>query len=913
MSRTPSPTPASTYRLQVTSEFTLFDAARTVPYLADLGVDWVYLSPILESDSEHGYDTVDFATVSAARGGRAGLEAVSQAAHARGMGVLVDIVPNHMGVGNPARNSYWWDVLKNGQDSQHAPLFDIDWAAGQGKVILPELGAARDLAELRIGELDGEPVFELYEQQWPVDPSSWPGDGDGEGTTAARIGGENTNLPSPQDLLAVQNYSLVPWQAEDFDLNYRRFFTIRSLAGVRVEDPQVFERTHQEIASWFADGLVDGLRIDHIDGLADPQEYLERLEALTGGAYVVVEKILETDPRGENEELPDDWKTAGTTGYEIIAAIEGALTHYDGFFQLEALRQHLASGGELTDPADLRLAAQGKELRRHPTVVSGILTQLENEAKSFFASGALGSEMQRLARELRAAWAHLPADVQAAIGEDPSASKDVDQLAEVFAVLCSALPEYRVYRPTPSDHAYFARDFALTPDSDDEPLSAAGRLIKHAISRVRSTARSAVASPGLLAYIGLLLTTDDHPLATRFAQTTGAVMAKGVEDTAFYRYATLTALNEVGGSPANPHSPSAMLAELRRRAQRSVHALSSLTTHDTKRGEDTRARILTLAEVPQDFADFLATVRREVPLAFESEAPELTVGGRALGVNASVQAGRTPTVDRSFEILAWQAVLGAWPVSPERIEAYLVKAAREAGEQTRWTQPNEAFEASLAALAQATQHNDAVRGGIQALDARIRQAGWSNGLVAKAVQLLAPGVPDVYNGAELFEQSLVDPDNRRAVDYGLRRELLSQLPGADGDAAVPPPEFWRDETAWTEGSVKLQVTRALLQFRRSHRELFDSAAVALRVTGPASKHAMAFMRVGQRELAVIGTRMPLTLEQVGGWGDTVVELPAGTWRDVLTGARFTGPGARLDAALSALPVAVLLRLDEDGR
>lgn len=904
--------PASTYRLQITPDFTLFDAAEQVDYLAALGVDWLYVSPILESGSEHGYDVVDPTRVDAARGGREGLEALSRTARAHGMGILVDIVPNHMGVGVPAANPFWWDVLTYGRDSEHAAMFDIDFDAADGTIILPELGEAADLEHLEIVEHRGRPALQIYDALYPVDPA----------TVSEGI--------EPQALHERQHYRLVHWTHEDWELNYRRFFTIRSLAGVRVEDREVFETTHAEIESWFAAGLVDGLRIDHIDGLADPAGYLAWLRELTG-AYVVVEKILALGPGEQREALPAHWATAGTTGYELIAAIDGALTHHGGFFQIEALRQHLSAGGSLDEETGLDIAGSGKRLQRHPTAVSGVLAQLENEAKSEFSSGPLTAEMLRLARDSARGWDRLDEAAHQAIGTDPLAAAeaaegiagagrpvDPEQLADVFALITASLPVYRVYAPTRADRDHFLAEFDGRIDAQAlPPLSRDGQVIRSALSRVRSTAQSRIASNRLLSYLGVLLTTADHPVAVRFAQTTGAVMAKGVEDTAFYRYCALTALNEVGGTPADPHSPAALGAELARRAEESPAGLNSLTTHDTKRGEDTRARILAIAEVPGEFAQFLAHVRELCPLDFAADASEVAAGELAFGVNASLAGARPATVDTSFEMLVWQAVLGAWPLRENRIRDYVLKAAREAGEQTTWTQPNLDFEHSVDELAAACAKDPGVRGRIASFDARIRSGGWSNALVAKALQLLAPGVPDVYNGTELWEQSLVDPDNRRPVDYAKRREILAGLPAWQAaDAAArsardyPSLGFWADDAAWETGAVKLALTRALLHLRRERRDVFAAPAAApLEASGFGAKHVLAFAFGSEGQLALVGTRMPITLADLGGWGDTQVALPPGQrWRDVITGAEFDGGDHAAADLLRLLPVAVLERI-----
>ncbi|GAA4284500.1 malto-oligosyltrehalose synthase [Brevibacterium daeguense] len=973
MSHRPAPVPTSTYRLQLTADFTLDDAAAQVDYLARLGVDWVYLSPILEAEpgSDHGYDVVDPARVDRARGGRAGLEALASAAHAAGMRVLVDIVPNHMGIATPAHNPYWWDVLKLGEASRFARWFDIDWAAGAdgvapyrpadgwvrpatGKLVIAELGEPGDLDKLEIREHEGEPVLAYYDSLYPVAPGSLR-----EGMT-------------PQELHAVQNYRLVHWKHEDWELNYRRFFSIKTLAGLRVEDPEVFAATHQEIASWCADGLVDGLRIDHIDGLARPDEYLARLKHLTG-AYLVTEKILALDTRGSREVFPAAWREAGaegTTGYELIAYIDGALTDRTGFYQLEAARQQLEAGGPLpaeefpdADPVDLRSA--GRHLQRHPTAATGLFTQIEQSAKTHFAYGPLSAEMLRLAREFQATgWLHCDAESRAMIGADPL-DIDTEQLADVFGTLASSLPVYRVYLPAPTDRLHFLAQLSDAVDTGLlEPLSPDGQIIMRALSRVRSTARSDVASDRLLAYLGVVLTTVGHPTFVRFTQTTGAIMAKGVEDTAFYRYAALTALNEVGGHPAEPFEPTALPQEFELRAANTPYGLNSLTTHDTKRSEDTRARILTLAEVPEEFGEFLAAARELAPIRYRPDESDLVVDDELdFGVNESIKRSRKrPTADSSFDILLWQAVLGAWPASPERLTEYALKAAREQGLYTTWTDNDDQFEGDLRAAMQATADSARLRTLIEGMDVRIRAAGRSNSLVAKSLQLLAPGVPDVYQGTELWDQSLVDPDNRRPVDYTTRRELLELVESRSDDAPNAAGVDLAEVETWDSGAVKMLITSRLLHLRSRLRDVFvpDSPhlvgpPVPVGRTGPRWEHALACLFGGR--VLLVGTRLPLTLAEAGGWGDTTVVISqeqlrplddaeylesalAGTadaeqsaaasprahpataeapspsadpsscrWRDVFTGREFSGLEFTAAELLADLPIAVLERLE----
>ena len=442
--------PASTYRLQITADRHLFDAAGRLGYLHDLGVDWVYLSPLLaaEPGSDHGYDVIAHDHVDESRGGADGLAALSAEARRLGMGVLVDIVPNHVGVATPMVNPWWWDLLANGQASEHAGTFDVDWDAGAGRVRLPVLGD------------DGLEAVE-------VDTSA----------RLVRYHDHTFPLASGTSTLDEQHYELVHWTVADHGLNYRRFFAVNTLAAVRVEDPQVLEATHVEIRRWFREGLVDGLRVDHPDGLRDPAGYLESLRKITDGAYVLVEKILET-----GEDLPTSWVTAGTTGYDALAMVERVLVD--------------PAGREPLDDLETRL--RGTEVDWH---------RMCHDTKRAVADGILGSEVNRLTRELATYHPELGAEVAA------------DAVAELLA----CFPVYRSYLPEGRQHL----DEAVAAARDHRPDLAPA-----------------------LDVVGAVLTDPTAPPALRFQQTSGMVMAKGVEDCAFYRWSRLTSLNEVGGDPS---------------------------------------------------------------------------------------------------------------------------------------------------------------------------------------------------------------------------------------------------------------------------------------------------------------------------------------------------------------------------
>ena len=796
MTRGPRRVPRSTYRLQVRPSFDLHDAASVVDYLDALGADWVYLSPILpaRAGSDHGYDVVAHDTVDVARGGEAGLDAVADAAHRRGRGILVDIVPNHVGVADASLNAWWWSLLQLGEASPHAAAFDVDWALTGGKVRIPVLGGTVEEAaaagDLRVdhGEL------RYFEHRFPLAPGSAD-----DGADAATVHGR-------------QHYELVHWTRADAELNYRRFFAVNELAGVRVELPEVFDATHAEIVRWVRDGLADGLRVDHPDGLAAPGDYLDRLADATGGAYVLVEKILEGD-----EPLPPHWRTDGTTGYDALADIDRVLVDPAGEAPLDALDARLRAETGIHAHADWH--------------------ELIHGTKRGIADGILRSEVLRLERML----------------PQPRPADAADALAELLA----CFPVYRSYLPAGREH-----------------LDEAARLAREH-------------RPDLAATVDALLpvlSDPTHPVAMRFQQTSGMVMAKGVEDTAFYRFTRLGSLTEVGGDPSEfAIDVGGFHARQLRRLAAWPHSMTTLSTHDTKRGEDVRARIDVLAEIPERWS-------------IELEGLRATAGS---------------TGDGPFDALLWQAIVGAWPLSRERAHAYAEKASREASVSTHWTAPDEAFERRMHEVIDRAFDVPAVRERVDAFVAWLAPAGWSNSLSAKLLQLTMPGVPDVYQGSELWETSLVDPDNRRPVDFDLRRRMLGDLDDGFERGALPPV----DGTA----AAKLLVTSRALRLRRDRPEWFTRYR-PLEVADFASRHAIAFDRGGA---VTVATRLPVGLAArvgaapsgaapAGAWGDTVVLAPRRPMVDALTGRRHDGGAIPLADLLATYPVALLVPADPEG-
>lgn len=816
--------PASTYRLQITEDFDLHQAAEQIAYLHELGVDWLYLSPVLQATegSEHGYDVVDPTVIDRARGGREAFDQLCRSAHDAGMGVIVDVVPNHQGVAEPQQNPWWWSLLKEGQNSPRAEAFDVDWDAFGDKLMIPVLGddtdddgalmpgeAQKALADLRVRVENGQAVLAYWDNVYPL----------AEGTYT--LGSDGTVIEDAATVHERQHYRLVNWRTGDEALNYRRFFTVTTLAGVRVEEPQVLADSHVEIKRWFEQNLVDGLRIDHPDGLRDPGAYLQELQGITGGSYVLIEKILEP-----GEKLPHEWlengSTAGTTGYDALGTVDRLFVDPQGAYPLTTLDASLRHGS----------SADGTQEGNWQRMIHG--------TKRAVVDGALHAEVERLARE---------AGAQPELSQ-LSHAQIVDALSEVLA----NFDVYRTYLPDGVEHLEAALQRAIEARGDLEPvLTQLGPVLGlHALEQ------------------------DLSPAARRFQQTSGMVMAKGVEDAAFYRYSRLTSLTEVGGDPSVfSLTPDQVHAEFQRRHREEPLAMTTLSTHDTKRSESVRARISVLAEAANDWASTVAYVQKQA---------------------AAVDAG--PLTDRALANLVLQALAGAWPIERDRAVDYALKAAREAQTATAWVDGSEEFETQLTRLVEVVLNDPSVRGAFEGLVRKIEQPGYSNALGQKLIQLTMPGVPDVYQGSELWAPALVDPDNRRAVDYQDLSKRLAAVDSRRDDPAIARAHSVPAVDA--SGEAKLLVTSRALRLRRDHADLFTDYT-PVRAEGSAAEHLFGFDRGGAITLA---TRLPMGLAQAGGWAGTTVQLPAGAWVDELTGGGFEG---RVDVAqiLDLLPVALL--------
>ena len=811
-------TPVSTYRLQIRPGFGFDRAGEQVHYLRRLGVTHLFLSPILQPvpGSEHGYDVVDHTSLNAEAGGRAAFDRLLQAARAEGLALVADVVPNHMAVPVPERlNVRLWELLRDGPGSPAARWFDVDWEVADGRLVVPVLGSPP--AEcLAAGELsvapgpDGRPELRYADHAFPLRPGT-------------------QGLPLAE-LLDRQHYRLAFWRDAPQLLNYRRFFDVSTLIGIRVEDAEVFGDSHRLLEELVGDGSLAGLRIDHPDGLADPAGYLGRLAVSTAGTWTVVEKILEGD-----EELPREWPCAGTTGYDLLARLQGLLVHAEG------ARRLLALYAEIT--GDQRSAEEAIQ-----------------EAKRYVVDHVLEAEISRLVRVA------LPA----------LADAQPDLLRRALAALLVGMDRYRVYVTTGEPASAEAQSVlaaagerAAAELGDDEAVALLPDLVRLSAGQLPENSG---ADGDVPERSGPEVNVE---FATRFAQTCGPVMAKGVEDTAFYRWFPLAGLNEVGGDPGRPSAdPDEVDRFARRIATDWPHTMTTLSTHDTKRSEDVRARLAVLTEFPDAWAELVGRLR-SAGAAYRSEA-----------------------LDARTEYLLWQTIVGTWPITAPRLAAYAVKAVREAKTHTTWTEPNADYEDAVARFATGVVGDPEVDGLVTGWLARTTGAVRAATLGQKLLQLTLPGIPDVYQGTELVDLSLVDPDNRRAVDFGERDRRLRRL-----DAGEPPVDL-SDE--------KLLVTSSALRLRAAQPGWFvgDRAGYRMLATDSPSLVAVARGPGDEVEAIAVVTRHAGVLDRSGGFGAATVAVPPGVWVDEFTGRTVTSDGhVRISLLVREFPVALLVRRD----
>jgi (1->4)-alpha-D-glucan 1-alpha-D-glucosylmutase len=917
--------PRATYRLQFGKGFGFADAANLASYLAELGISHAYASPYLRArpGSAHGYDIIDHNALNPELGGDAAFQRMLNAFQEHGLKQILDYVPNHMGVGG-ADNPLWLDVLEFGRDSRYAEWFDIDWDpySGylEGKLLVPFLGEQYGLVlqegqiELRYDPLGGEFSVWLYgSHKLPVAPRTYGQILEGDDEELAKLALKFDTLPSAgsalwerveelkkeltdlvrakgaiarkvesalskfrgvvgdlqswhalESLIQKQNWRPTHFRVAADDINYRRFFNINELAGIRMELPEVFEHSHRLVLALVRSGALDGLRIDHVDGLYDPKEYLSRLRQNAGGDfYLVVEKILQS-----HEELRPKWPVAGTTGYEFCSALTGLFV--DAAAQPTLTRFYQEFTGEHdTFPEVVRQAKR---------------TILENEMAGDLES--LSRAAVRIARQ------------------DPT-TQDFTQniLRRALKEILACFPVYRTY---------VDRDGATETDK---------RYICWAIAQARKNEQQL--DPSVFDFLQALLLGQSGPayspnlrpewlagFAQKAQQLSGPVMAKGVEDTAFYRYNCFVALNEVGSSPEEfGVSIAAFHQHNQERAKHWPSAISASSTHDTKRGEDARARLAALSLIPNEWIT------------------RVNVWSRLLRARRG-DVERTGPPAPSDEYLLYQNLVASWPPAltsagcldpcilrdyTERLAQATTKSLREARLRSNWVAPDSAYEEAVLQFIR-----DALNPGISTaflenfleFQQGVTRMGFHNSIVQLVLKATSPGVPDFYQGCELWNLSLMDPDNRRPIDFDLRRELLRRSQREDREAGPAYLRQLLDQAG--DGRIKLLLTRALLKFRQEHYVLFEQGSYEpLTVEDDNNSRICAFWRRTESQRCLtIGS---LDARRSGGdWGDTAIHLdssPASEhWQDVLSQQRFwlRGGGLRLADVLDVLPTAVLI-------
>lgn len=988
--------PCATYRFQFGGGFTFGEALATIPYLRDLGITDCYLSPILmaRSDSSHGYDVSDHSRINPSFGGEEGFEALAKTVRKRGMGLILDVVPNHMGIGETS-NTWWMDVLENGPSSRYASYFDIDWHPAtrdlEGKVLLAiledQFGKVLESGKLKLTYEEGAFFIDYYKTRLPIAPRTC-GDilSHRLDAVVGALGEESeqvqelrsiltalTHLPPPTELdsdkieelnrenavvkrriaalynavpevrsaiddavrafngvvgdprsfdlldslLAQQSYRLSYWRVAAEEINYRRFFDINDLAAIRVELPEVFQATHQLILRLLAEGKATGLRIDHPDGLWNPRQYFHqlqesylarRIEAAIGNErspdsclelarewlthrverrrssvapwplYVVCEKIL-----GENEPLPDDWAVFGTTGYDFLNAVNGLFV--DGSKRKALERTYRSFVGSSA---------------KYPDLVNSTkkMTMLVSMASEI---NALGHRLDRIAEGNR-------------LYRDFTLNSLTFAIREVIA----CLPVYRTYVIGP---------WEPVTERDESYIEAAVAEAKKRNPRTASSIFDFIRDTLLLRNYEEFPEDDRGKLiefVMKFQQLTGPVMAKGVEDTAFYVYNCLLSLNEVGGSPEQfGISVKDFHRRNLERQRRWPHSMLATSTHDTKRGEDVRARINVLSEMPSLWRAALTRWSR-------------------MNASKKTLVDRQPAPDRNDEYFLYQTLVGAWPTGAtataefddfrDRVVGYMAKATKEAKVHTSWINPNDKYDAAVGDFVRRIL-SDGERSrflkDFRSFQRTVAYFGLFNSLAQTVLKLTSPGVPDIYQGTELLDLSLVDPDNRRPVDYHRRASLLSDIKKRVSEAGDNLGELAKQLLdVGQDGQVKLYVIYRVLSFRRANASLFASGQyVPLEATGEKAEHVCAYARLLKgAEVVVAVPRLVVGLTQgveqapVGAevWLDTWLELPhdkkGARYRNVFTGETSTVDsrggklGLPLADVLHIFPVAMLERL-----
>lgn len=906
--------PSSTYRIQLNRDFRFADAIKILDYLCELGISDLYLSPVLASrkGSNHGYDVIDPTRIDPDLGSEEEFSALQTELQNRGMGLLLDIVPNHMAAS--AENPWWMDVLENGAQSAYAAFFDVDWnsyAPGlQGRILLPILGRAfgeaLDSGELKVIYSDGRFFIQYFESLLPLSPRSYHSilsrrlealketlgeqnpvyyeysgilastlelaRGDRRAASELRMRFESTrdrlrslvnsseeaaqvlqatleeingkvgdpaSFGELQRLLAEQNYKLAFWQNLNESINYRRFFTIAELVGIRVEDPIVFEATHGYILRLVARNPTAGLRIDHIDGLRDPLTYLNRLQERLANdetkserpAYVIVEKIL-----APHEDLPDDWPVSGTTGYDYTNQANGIFVNPEGARQIEEVYSNFI--GRQQDFSDVLY-----------------------QKKKLVMNTLLGVEMRTLGRNLS----------ELASLDRYARELDRGRLIEALIEVTACMNIYRTY----------TRNMDLRPQEI--------RYIEDAVAAAR--VRAPHLSQGYFNFVREVLLVLNRPhvlpdqrearlaFVMRWQQFTGPIVAKGFEDTALYVYHPLLSLNEVGGNPRPGEviSREGFYDFLAARQQKWPGTLDATSTHDTKRSQDIRARLNVLSEIPDEWGDRLKR-------------------WSSLNSKHKVNIAGQVAPDNNEEYFFYQTLLGVWPPQQEdsqtllrRVQEHLTKATREAMVHTRWTRPNEQHEDALQNFAASvmSEENREFLSDFTEFQEKIAYYGMINGLSQALLKITAPGVADFYQGSELWDLHLVDPDNRGQIDFARRADALRAIVSAESGSRT---EAIRDLlTNWQDGHIKLYLVWKALTFRRDNPDLFVNADfIPLQCTGCRAENVVAFLRrTNDSSILVAVPRWLSQLPQADrqfDWCDTrlILRANAGEWNSILT-------------------------------
>jgi (1->4)-alpha-D-glucan 1-alpha-D-glucosylmutase len=830
--------PRATYRFQFNRDFTLAQARALVSYLHELGVSHIYASPLLKAiaGSTHGYDICDFEELNPELGTADDFAKLHDELTLYQMGLVLDVVPNHMGIGCQS-NRWWWDVLTHGRSSRYAGCFDIDWQAPdprlRGKVALPILGEryheALHHGSIRLVEKDGSVFLEFAGQTLPVSPESvsvllrraaesTPG---GEAKAIATAIAEVNHAPQEMDkFIQMQHYLLMFWRNGDSVLNYRRFFTITSLAGIRIEKEWVFDHAFALVKQWLDKGWVNGLRVDHADGLRHPEQFLRRLRNMAPKAWIVVEKILEP-----GEPLNPRWPLDGTTGYDFLIKLNGIFIDPQGEKPLSDFYAEFTG-----DTVDFSALVRAK---KHMVIHDQLQAETSRLTDLLVHIAARHWECRDFTRA---------------------------ELADAWTELASCIPVYRTY----------------VSAADDPEISKSDVRLIHSAAAVAREHRRDIPTELFDFLEDLLLLRrrggleDDFVL--RFQQLTGPIMAKAVEDTALYCYPRLAALNEVGGDPGQfGLSVDAFHQWCQRQQKLWPNSMVATATHDTKWGGDVRARLALLSGRPQEW---IGAVRRWSKM------------------NDSKRRRNWP--DRKTEYLFYQALVGAWPLAKDRALSYMQKAAREAKERTRWRKPEPEFEKALQDFINDVMEDSKFMAEVEQFVTPLVDLGWINSLAQTLVKLTATGVPDIYQGAELWDLNLADPDNRRPVDFSLRKQSLAQA------RTLSAEEAWQRRAS---GISKIWLIWKVLDCRRRYSAFFGEAAAyePLPVSGAAASHVIAYMRGGNA--AIVAPRLIASFK--GDWSDTQVELPPGRWKNVLTDSLLEN--GRMKVLTEHFPMALLLR------